>query len=118
VPDFRTRLFDILEAIDAVAEIVTGFDLLSYSADYKARRAVERCVEIISEATRHIPSDLTSEFPNVPWREIAAIGNLLRHEYYRVDDVIMWKIATQFLVELRPAIVQLQLRSTPDQEQI
>jgi uncharacterized protein with HEPN domain len=111
------RLLDILETVDAVAAITAGLDFRSYSADYKTRRAVERCVEVISEATRHLPLAWKSDFPAIPWREIAAIGNLLRHEYYRVDDLLMWKIATQSLPELRPVIVQLQSRPAPDPEQ-
>jgi uncharacterized protein with HEPN domain len=91
--------------------MILGLDLHAYSEDYKTRRAVERCVEMISEATRHIPERWKSEFPAIPWREIAAIGNLLRHEYYRIDNVLMWKIATQSLPELRPVIIELQLRS-------
>jgi uncharacterized protein with HEPN domain len=74
-------------------------------------------VEVISEATRHIPADWKADFPNIRWPEIAAIGNLLRHEYYRVEDPLMWKVVTQSLPELRPVIVQLQSRSAPDSEQ-
>jgi uncharacterized protein with HEPN domain len=99
------RLRDILETIDAVAEMMVGVDLAGYRRDYKLRRAVERCVEIVSEASRGIPNELKNEFAEQPWPEIAAIGNLLRHSYDRVDDLIMWKIATRSLPELRPAIV-------------
>jgi uncharacterized protein with HEPN domain len=107
------RLLDILESIDAVADITNGLTFESYSDDYKTRRAVERCVEVISEATRHLPSNWKSDFPNTPWREIAAIGNLLRHEYYRIDDLLMWKIATQSLPEVRLVMVELQSRLPP-----
>jgi uncharacterized protein with HEPN domain len=99
------RLRDILETIDAVGEMMVGVDLAGYRRDYKLRRAVERCVEIVSEASRGIPNELKNEFAEQPWPEIAAIGNLLRHSYDRVDDLIMWKIATRSLPEFRPAIV-------------
>jgi uncharacterized protein with HEPN domain len=101
------RLRDILESIDAVAEMMDHIDLAAYRRDYKLRRAVERCVEIISEASRRIPEELKAEFPNQPWPEIAAIGNLLRHHYERVDDLIMWKIAARSLPELRPAVLAM-----------
>lgn len=111
--DAGIRLLDIMTTIDAVAEIVKGLDFESYYTDFKTRRAVERCVEVVSEATRHLPAEWKSKFSDIPWREIAAIGNLLRHEYYRVDDLLMWKIATQSLPELRPVIIQLQSRLSP-----
>lgn len=102
-----TRLGDMLEAVDAVAGMIEGVDLTGYRRDYKLRRAVERCVEIVSEASRYLPERMKSEYPEHPWPEIAAIGNLLRHEYQRVDDFIMWKIASRSLPSLRRALVAM-----------
>jgi uncharacterized protein with HEPN domain len=101
------RLQDILEAIDGVAVMIEGVDVESYRRDFKLRRAVERCIEIVSEATRHIPRDLRDRFPDQPWHEIAAIGNLLRHHYQRVDDLIIWKIATRSMPDLRKVIISM-----------
>lgn len=93
--------------IDAVAAMVSDIDFANYEKDLPVRRAVERCIEIVSEASRHIPAELKSQHPDQPWHEIAAIGNLLRHHYQRVDDFIIWKIATRSLPALRPAIVAM-----------
>jgi uncharacterized protein with HEPN domain len=101
------RLRDILDNIGAIAEMMIDVDFAAYRRDYKLCRAVERCVEIISEASRKIPDALKAQFPDQPWPEIASIGNLLRHNYERVDDLIMWKIATQSLPRLRVAIVAM-----------
>src|SRR5436190_1290981 len=70
-------------------------------------RAVERCIEIVSEASRHIPLDIEERFPEQPWPEIAAIGNLLRHHNQRVDDLIIWKIATRSMLLLRTAVLAM-----------
>lgn len=101
------RLQDILENVDVVADMIAGQTIDAYRRDVMLRRAVERCVEIISEATRHIPANMKDEHPQQPWREIAGIGNLLRHHYERIDDLIMWKIATRSLPKLRPSIVKM-----------
>lgn len=101
------RLSDILENIDAVADMIEGVDLAAYRRDIMLRRAIERCVEIVSEASRHIPMQLKMDYPDHPWDEIASIGNLLRHHYERIDDLIMWKIATRSLPELRPIIIAM-----------
>ena len=106
-------LRDMLEAIDAVADMVAEVKFENYLGDYKLRRAVERCIEIVSEASRKIPDDVKFEFPDQPWPEIAAIGNLLRHEYERIDDLIMWKIATRSLPDLRAAIVAMLASEEP-----
>jgi len=67
-------LRDLLEQIDTVAEMIEGVDLSAYRRDVRLRRATERCVEIISEASRHLPEELTAFHPDQPWSEIAAIG--------------------------------------------
>jgi uncharacterized protein with HEPN domain len=101
------RLSDILDNINAVAGMIEGVDLGAYRRDLKLRRAVERCVEIVSEASRHIPAQLKMDYPSHPWDEIAGIGNLLRHHYERIDDVIMWQIATRSLPQLKPIILAM-----------
>lgn len=101
------RLKDMLAMIDAVAEMTDGTDLPRYRSDLMLRLAVERSVEIISEASRHIPDDQKMRFPETPWPEIAAIGNKLRHEYHRVDDAILWGIARRALPDLRLVVTTL-----------
>lgn len=101
------RLMDMLENVDAAIEMIDGVDLGTYRRNLALRRAIERCIEIISEASRHVPTALKMRYPEQYWDEIARIGNLLRHHYEHVDDFIMWKIATKFLPELRPVILAM-----------
>lgn len=71
------------------------------------RYAVERAIEIISEASRHIPSELKQKFEHLPWHQIASIGNIIRHGYDSVDPEIIWKIVTVELTPLEKAVRQL-----------
>jgi uncharacterized protein with HEPN domain len=103
-------LKDILQAIDEVSEIVEDRDLATYEADFRIHRVVERCIEIVSEASRRISAESKARFQEVPWPAIEAIGSRLRHEYRRVDPEIMWKIATQLLPELKPVVTALLAR--------
>jgi uncharacterized protein with HEPN domain len=59
------------------------------TASWITRRAAERAIEIISEASRHLPEEMRASAPEVPWREIAAIGNVLRHAYHRIDGEVI-----------------------------
>lgn len=75
--------------------------------------AFERFLEILSEASRHIPETLKAKTPEVPWRRVGDIGNHLRHAYHRVDAGVLWDIyESGELADLRKAAVEL--RSTLD----
>ena len=103
----RIHLQDILETLDGAQEIMKGVSLEDYRGNFEKRKALERCVEIVSEASRHIPDAMKSKYPNSYWPEIRDIGNLLRHEYQRVDDLIMWRIAQNYFPELRRVIKEM-----------
>ena len=98
------RLHDIQTALDEAREILNDADFGAYQNSLATRRAIERCIEIISEATRHIPDEMTAKYPLIPWQEIRSIGIRLRHEYQRVDDLIIWRTARRSLPELKIAI--------------
>lgn len=103
----RPRLVDILEAIVGVREAMGEMTLDEYRTSWTTRRAAERALEIISEASRHVPDAMKTVEADTPWREIAAIGNVLRHEYHRVDDEIVYTIVTQQLHGLEAAVRRL-----------
>jgi uncharacterized protein with HEPN domain len=103
----RLRLHDILEAIEGIESTAAGMTFAAYQESWQNRRAVERGVEIISEASRHIPDELKRRYRHICWREIAGIGNLLRHEYGRVDDRIMWRVVQRYLPELKLVVVDM-----------
>ena len=103
----RIRLTDMLGAVDGAIEIVKGLTFDNYQRRFVVRRAVEPCVEIVSEASRHLPQELKDRHPGAYWEEIKAVGNLLRHEYQRVDDLVMWRIATKYFPELRLVVAEL-----------
>ena len=70
------------------------------------RRAVERSLEIISEASRHIPTDLQAAHPEIPWRSVADIGNVLRHGYDQIADHRIWAVVEQELEKAVRAMLE------------
>ncbi len=101
------RLTDIRTAITGIEDLVAGASYDRFAENWGMQRAVERALEIISEATRHIPDDYKTLAPEIPWRQIAAIGNLLRHEYQRADSSATWNIVTEHLPDLAQAVDRL-----------
>lgn len=100
----RARLEHILFHIRGVADTIGGIGFDTYTDVYHMERTVERAVQIISEAVRALPPTLTARYPQIEWLKIAAIGNVLRHEYERVDPQTMWEIATVKLPEMEKVI--------------
>ena len=98
------RLEDIADAIAGIDALLAGADLAVFSQSWPMQRAVERGLEIISEASRAIPDVQKSQHPDVPWAQIAGIGNILRHEYHRVEPVIVWNITQTHLPSLAIAV--------------
>jgi uncharacterized protein with HEPN domain len=68
------------------------------------RLLAERLIEIISEASRRLPDALKDQHPHLPWRDIAGIGNHLRHAYQRVDEQTVREVIEQHIDELDEAI--------------
>jgi uncharacterized protein with HEPN domain len=103
----RARLLHIRDEIEGVAAIVRGLSFTQYQSSYMHRRAVERAVQIVSEAAKALPPDYLAKYPKAPWTSIVGIGNLLRHEYQRLDDSQLWEIATVHLPQLQPIVAQM-----------
>ena len=87
-------LDDIASNIELIERFTSGKTEQDYNGDPLLSAAVERCLERISEASRSIPDDVKAKYPAVPWRQIADVGNRLRHNYDSVDDRRVWQIAT------------------------
>ena len=65
---------------------------------------MERGIEIISEASRRIPAELRALRPEVPWNDIASIGNIPRHKYHSISMPIIWELVQKDLPPLKAAI--------------
>jgi uncharacterized protein with HEPN domain len=100
-PTLADRVRHILEAIGEIEGVLANTTYDAFASDRVLRAAVERFLERISEATRHIPDDVKTQAPAIPWKTIIDFGNRLRHAYHSVDPKIVWQIATTDLEPLR-----------------
>ena len=75
------RLTDIIEAIERINSVLGDMPLDVFETDWQRQWLIERGVEIISEASRHLTDDLKARHPGIPWQKVAGIGNVLRHNY-------------------------------------
>jgi uncharacterized protein with HEPN domain len=103
----RARLLHIRDEIEGVATTIQGLSFEQYQASYVHRRAIERAAQIVSEAAKALPQDLLARHGDAPWASIVGIGNILRHEYQRLDDRLIWEIATVHLPALEPIVKRM-----------
>ena len=86
------RLKDIVDVIDEIQSLLQNKSYQDLVKDKVAKAAFERFLEILSEASRHIPEAMRASRPDIPWPRVADIGNHLRHAYHRVDSEILWEL--------------------------
>src|SRR3954451_2453115 len=83
-------LRDILLHIDLATNFMAGFNRDTFKGDLRTLYAVTGCLEIISEASRRLSNDLKARHPTIAWRQIAAAGNVYRHDYEDVAAELVW----------------------------
>jgi uncharacterized protein len=103
----RQALEDIGVEVAAIEGFVAGQSFEAYQFDGMLRRAIQRSVEIISEASRKLPPELTDAHPEVAWKKIRGIGNILRHAYPDVEPETIWEIATVHIRPLKAAVAAM-----------
>jgi uncharacterized protein with HEPN domain len=97
-------LEDMLTAIARIEEAADGVDFVRFSSDWRTRYIIERCLQIISEASRAIPDELKARHPDIKWVGVPDIGNVLRHQYASVSPSLIWNVVRDELPKLRAAI--------------
>jgi uncharacterized protein with HEPN domain len=97
-------LRDISDAITSIEEFTRGLDFEGFRTDPKTVSAVERKLQLISEAATRLGDQAETLCPGLPWRNIRGIGNWLRHQYDRVDVETIWRTVVDDLPPLHSAV--------------
>lgn len=97
---YLPRLADMVEAIEHIRSELEDVPLAAFETDWRKRWIVERGIEIISEASRHLPGALKQRHPHIPWNKVAGIGNVLRHNYESISAPVMWAVGRDNLPPL------------------
>ncbi|MGL5138451.1 MAG: HepT-like ribonuclease domain-containing protein [Beijerinckiaceae bacterium] len=92
------------DAIKGIETTTQGISFETFASSWMIQRAVERGLEIISEATRHVPPELLFSQPQIDWPAIRAIGNQLRHAYHHIEPTVVWDIVSADMAPLKAAV--------------
>ena len=90
--DYRLYIEDILEAIEKIEEYTEGITLEEFRINKMVVDAVVRNLEIIGEACRAFPPEIREKHPEVEWRKIIGLRNILIHQYFGIDTELIWDI--------------------------
>ena len=102
--DAKLYLEDIKVAILRIKEYIKGLSARDFYRDARTMDAVVRNLSVIGEAAKNIPVKVKSDYPLIPWEEIVGMRNKIIHEYFGVDETILWKTVKKDLPELKKQI--------------
>lgn len=116
-PDERdlAYLWDMLEAARTAQRLIGGLDYATFVDDERTSLAIERLLENVGEAARHVSSVLQDGHPEIPWQGIIGMRNVLAHQYGVVDQRKVWEAAKEgvsALIPLLEAILSPERRPT------
>lgn len=91
----------MLERIDRIQEYTQDLDAGSFARGSMAVDAVLHNLLVIGEAACRVPPEVTERFPEMPWRAMRAMRNVVAHEYLDVELGVIWRTATAELPAIR-----------------
>ena len=102
----RERLEHILAAIERVNRYTSNKTYDDLVADDMMYYAVVKNIEIIGEAANMITMQFQETHPETPWKKVKGMRNYIVHEYFQVDDIVVWDVVTKGLVDLKKQVVK------------
>jgi len=100
-------LEDILEAMKKIERYTKDKDIEEFRSDPMMVDAILRNLEVIGEASTNLSSEFREKNPDIPWKRMIGLRNIVIHEYFGVDLNIIWRIVTKDLPETKPLIENL-----------
>lgn len=98
--DPKVFIGHILESIHLIEKYIDGISKEDFIKSINIQDAVIRRLEIIGEAVKNLPPKFREEYPDIQWRQIAGMRDVLIHGYFGVDLDLTWKVVKSDLPEL------------------
>jgi uncharacterized protein with HEPN domain len=103
----KAFLRDILEAARRIEEYIADLDFEHFCSSDLVRDGVVRNLEIIGEATKNLPKEMMVKHPEIEWKKIVRMRDILTHAYFGVDETVVWDVATNKLGALKSAVSKM-----------
>jgi len=106
-------LNDIIDAIEKAEAFSRDMSMDEFLADEKTLYATVRAIEIIGEASKHVPERVRQRYPDLPWRQMSGMRDKLIHAYFGVDATVIWKTVKEDIPPIKNALHRV-IKETPD----
>lgn len=103
----KQRLLHILESISEIERYVSGADFNIFCQHSMMRFATIKQIEIIGEAANAITEDTRIAYNQIQWRQIIGLRHILVHEYFGIDNTLVWQIVSNDIPVLKQEITKL-----------
>lgn len=105
--DYRLYLEDILDSIHKIEVYTKGVSFDQLNLNSMLMDALLHNLEIIGEAAKHVPVEIKDKNPDVDWRRITGLRDIVAHEYFGVSLEIIWDVIQNKLPELQASIERI-----------
>ena len=102
---FLTHIIDSIQLIESYMEGRTEADLMESTG---LQDKIIRRIQVIGEAVKNLPDDLKRSHPEVPWRDIAGMRDIVIHQYFGIDLEFVWNVLTKDIPDLKPKILKIR----------
>ena len=110
--DWRLFVKDIRECAARVIDYVGVMSSEEFFHDTKTVDAVMRNLAIIGEAAKKIPADVRRTYPAVEWKKMAGLRDIVVHDYFGIDEDIIWDVVSVRIPELKRNI-EIMVKDAP-----
>jgi uncharacterized protein with HEPN domain len=105
--DLRLYIEDILGSIAKIERYTNDVNENEFLTDTQIQDSVLRRLEIIGEAVKNIPDDFRNKYPQIPWKRIAGLRDVLIHEYFGVNLRRAWKVVKEDILSLKQEMLKV-----------
>ena len=102
------RIADILDCIKAIEEFTFGMTYDGFEGNRLVFDAVVRNIEIIGEASKHIPDEIFARYPEIKWKQVKGMRDIIVHEYMGISRKVVWAVVRDELPPLKATVMKMR----------